>query len=297
MRRVIDLGQLLLDSFDRLMSPVACRTYAGLVIFLGAMLVIDAWRGRGLRYDRIPGFKTDLLYMLLTVGGIYGLIEQPVLDWIASLVSRHASFLYLGVLRHLAEPVQLIAFLAAVDFCRYWKHRLMHATPYLWAFHCIHHAPERLNFLINYRIHLLEALLDGVVTLLPVILLGVPAEIWLPVYLLLIWYTSLHHCDLDLNFGWLERVLVSPRFHSTHHSANRLDYNRNFGVAFSIWDVLFGTAHFAESRPQTYGLSDRGVPCSFAGQLLFPIKSLARRVRRSSSDENAVPASTGAGLD
>jgi sterol desaturase/sphingolipid hydroxylase (fatty acid hydroxylase superfamily) len=294
---VIDPGQLLQDFFDRVMSPTAWPAYVGLVMFLGAMLVIDTRSGRGIRRYLSPGFKTDLLYTFLMVGGIYGLIQQPLLDWIDSLMRYNASFLYLDMLRHLPEPVKLVAFLAAVDFCRYWKHRLMHASPYLWAFHSIHHAPETLNFLVNYRIHLVDALLDGVVTLVPVVLLGVPAYIWLPVNFLLLWYTCLHHCDLDFNFGWLERVFVSPRFHSTHHSADGRDFNRNFGDAFSIWDSLFGTAHFAQSRPQAYGLADLDVPPSFAGQLLFPLKILAQRVRRSNSPEKARPASISRNLE
>jgi len=287
---VIDPGQLLQDFFDLVMSSTARPTYVGLVMFLGAMVVVDARSGRGIRRYLSPGFRTDLLYTLLVVGGIYGLIQQPLLNWIDSIIRHNASFLYLNMLRDLPEPAKLVAFLVAIDFCRYWKHRLMHASLFLWAFHSIHHAPETLNFLVKYRIHLVDALLDGVITLVPVVLLGVPAEIWLPVNLLLLWYSCLHHCDLDFHFGWLERVFVSPRFHSTHHSASRRDHDRNFGAALSIWDGLFGTAHFAQSRPQAYGLVDLDVPPSFAGQLLFPLKNLAQRVRRSNSSENARPA-------
>jgi sterol desaturase/sphingolipid hydroxylase (fatty acid hydroxylase superfamily) len=282
---MIDPGQLFQCAFAQVMSPSACCTYVGLAMFLGMMVVIDAINDRPMHF-RLPGFTTDLLYMFLMVGGIYGLIQQPLLDWIASFLLRKASFLYLELLRHLPEPFQFVAFVVAVDFCRYWKHRLMHASPFLWAFHSIHHAPEKLNFLSNYRLHLVDALLDGLVTLVPVVLLGVPAQIWLPVNFLLLWYTCLHHSDLDVHFGWLERAFVSPRFHSTHHSADCRDYDRNFGAAFSIWDGLFGTARFACSRPQCTGLSDRNVPRSFAGQLLFPLKFLTRRFRGSTPDEN-----------
>jgi sterol desaturase/sphingolipid hydroxylase (fatty acid hydroxylase superfamily) len=276
---VIDSGQWLSALFDRLLSPGACQTYAGLAMFLGAMLLVELRQGRGIGPYLARSFRTDLLYTLLIVGGMYGLIQQPLINWIDSLIRQHASFFYLDLLRRLPEPLQLVAFLVAVDFCRYWKHRLLHASPYLWPFHSIHHAPEKLNFLVNYRLHLVEHLIDGVVTLVPVVLLGVPTHIWLPVNFLLVWYTSLHHCDLDLSFGWFERIFVSPRFHAAHHSADKRDYDTNFGDAFSIWDLLFGTARFKPSRPQAYGVATLDVPLSFVGQLFFPLKHLAYQIR------------------
>ena len=109
MSRVIDPVQLLQDFLDRVMSPTACRTYVGLVVFLGAMLIIDLRAGRGIRRYLAPGCKTDLLYMFLMVGGIYGLVQQPLLDWIDSLARHNAAFLYIDMLRPLPEAVQLVA--------------------------------------------------------------------------------------------------------------------------------------------------------------------------------------------
>jgi sterol desaturase/sphingolipid hydroxylase (fatty acid hydroxylase superfamily) len=40
----------------------------------------------------------------------------------------------------------------------------------------------------------------------------------------------------------LERFVVTPEFHRTHHSRENAEANANFGQAFSVWDFLFGTA-------------------------------------------------------
>jgi sterol desaturase/sphingolipid hydroxylase (fatty acid hydroxylase superfamily) len=64
---------------------------------------------------------------------------------------------------------------------------------------------------------------------------------------------SLQHANVRIHFGWLgERLLVSPRFHRTHHavgigheSKGRELGGCNFGVLLPVWDLLFRTANFA----------------------------------------------------
>jgi sterol desaturase/sphingolipid hydroxylase (fatty acid hydroxylase superfamily) len=255
---------------DILFSPTACWTYAGLAVFLVAIVLVDLVTGRSIRRYWAATFRTDLIYMFLLVGGVYGLVQQPLLAWVDGFLRQHASYLYLDLLNGLPASIQIPTFLVAVDFSRYWKHRCMHSLPCLWAFHCIHHAPDELNFLTNYRMHLIEFIVDGLVTLVPVVLLGVPPSIWLPVNLLLLWYTGLHHSDLNLRFGWLERVLVSPQFHRLHHSTDRRDFDSNFGAALSLWDWLFGTARSDDRRPASYGVADAQIPTSILGQTIFP---------------------------
>ena len=80
---------------------------------------------------------------------------------------------------------------------------------------------------------------------------------------------SLQHANLRLHFGNIgERLLISPRFHRTHHAVGigheadgvpaRLG-GCNYGVIFPWWDMLFGTAVFAESYHPT-GIRDQLPP-------------------------------------
>ena len=56
----------------------------------------------------------------------------------------------------------------------------------------------------------------------------------------------------------LERIIITPSFHHSHHGTSMLDKasdpNGNFGNMFSLWDQLFGTATFQTSYPEAYGL-------------------------------------------
>jgi sterol desaturase/sphingolipid hydroxylase (fatty acid hydroxylase superfamily) len=282
---MLDLAQISSVLAGVLLNDGACRVYVALTAFFAAMVLLDLRAGRSLKRYLSAGFATDIVYALMIVGGIYGLAQQPVVSWLDSRLRLNASFLYLDLMRGLPEPVQLLAFLLAVDFCRYWKHRCLHAVPVLWVFHSIHHGPRQLTFLTNYRLHLVEVVLDGVVTLAPVVLLGTPPHLWLPVASLLLWYTSLHHCDLDWGYGWLDHVLVSPRYHSRHHSGDPADHGSNFAAAFSVWDSLFGTARRADGRPARYGLPDLAVPEGIARQFFFPFRQIIRGAVRELSAE------------
>jgi sterol desaturase/sphingolipid hydroxylase (fatty acid hydroxylase superfamily) len=269
---------------------IAWQTAGGLASLFAAVLgsEILAANSKTARYVQKP-FRTDLFYTVLIVGGVYGSIQQPIITWVDSAVRHHASFLYLSVLRNFPTWLGLVIFLVTVDFCRYWKHRWLHSVPVLQDFHSIHHAPDNLNILTAYRIHFCEYVFDGIITLVPVIVLGIPPKMWLPLYLLLFLHSAFVHSDLNLGFGWFERVFVSPRFHAVHHSADRREYETNFGALFSLWDMVFGTATFLPSQPKRYGLPGLPIPQSFYGQLLFPVILIIGRFRGKSGAKNSAP--------
>ena len=276
---MIHLSSIFSSLFDALLSPGSRQTYVGLAMFFAVMVVLEIRAGRGIQRYRSPEFLIDLLYTLLIVGGVYGLLQQPLLNW-TYIALRDRASLDFHLIRNLPPALQFLVFLAAVDFFRYWKHRWLHVSPFLWAFHSVHHAPNELNFLTNYRIHVVEFVIDGVFTLVPVMILGPPAQVWIPVNLLLLWYTSLTHSDLDVGYGYLDRVLVSPRFHRVHHSSIPRENNTNFGGTFSVWDRIFGTSCRQQSRPTQYGLGGVYRSSSFFGQLFLPLKVLKYSRRR-----------------
>lgn len=283
------LGSIWAAVVEKLATSLAWQSFAALAVLFLVVLAVEGMKGRKPSRYLERSFYTDIVYTALIVGGAYAWLQQPVVNWVDTQLRLYTPFLYTDALQSLPEPLQLIVFLIAVDFCRYWKHRALHAFPALREIHGVHHAPENLNLLTTYRIHLFEYILDGIATLLPVVVLGLPPEMWLPLYLVLILLTALNHSDIDLDFGWLNRIIVSPRFHATHHSSDRREYNSNYAAMFSFWDVLFGTATFRRSRPESYGLTKLHMPPSFAGQLLFPMEQMARRLRRSRGDGRRAP--------
>jgi sterol desaturase/sphingolipid hydroxylase (fatty acid hydroxylase superfamily) len=276
----IAIGLVVLAIINKQGTLIFWQTFVALFVLFIIILSIERLTScyRGVRYLEVS-FITDLSYTFLVIGGIYGLFQQPFITWVDSILRQYDPFLYLNGIQNLPKSAQLIVFLITVDFCRYWKHRFLHSISIFQAFHSIHHATDNLNFLTTYRIHLVEYLIDGLVTLIPVVLLGIPPEMSIPLYLTLILYGAINHSGLNLSFGWLDRIFVSPRFHALHHSIDRNIYNTNFGSLFSVWDIIFGTANYTSPWQRAYGLPGLQMPSSLTGQLLFPIKLIIKNLR------------------
>jgi sterol desaturase/sphingolipid hydroxylase (fatty acid hydroxylase superfamily) len=231
------------------------------------------------------GFRTDALYVLFYMGGFYSfLVSAPLQRALSAAVAQRAPFLRADLLAGLHPAAQFLALFVAMDFLSYVAHRLSHRVGFLWLFHSIHHSQPALTAFTNFRFHLGDVLFRTLVQFPFFVLLGSPSLAGVP----LIWLTvcasvlleGLAHCDLPWRFGALGGLLVSPAFHRIHHSVEARHHDRNFGIAFSIWDRIFGTAADDRERPVAYGLAAPRVPESFLGQLAFPVLAAVRGWRR-----------------
>ncbi|MEO7635109.1 MAG: sterol desaturase family protein, partial [Sphingomicrobium sp.] len=80
------------------------------------------------------------------------------------------------------------------------------------------------------------------------------------------------HSPIDAHFGRLRAVLVDNRFHRIHHSLEPHHHDRNFGICFSIWDRMFGTAY--EPRADEWpavGVAGVAPPRSVREYLMLPL--------------------------
>jgi sterol desaturase/sphingolipid hydroxylase (fatty acid hydroxylase superfamily) len=260
------------------------RTLAFLAGVAGLVLVtvaLEALSRRDVRRYAARPVVTDLLYTTFYLAGIYGfLVSGPLFGALNRLVDAHVPVVRLGLLRDWPAPVQFVVLTVVNDALAYWVHRWLHASPVLWAFHSIHHSQQVLTPLTNFRFHFLDTLLRSLAVFLPGLLLGPSPGVWLAAGLVVLWLQLLAHSELDWHFGPLERVLVSPRFHSVHHSVDPAASGRNFGFVFSVWDFLFGTAVTGPRRAAAYGVAGLRVPESFVRQLAFPFAHVARRLAR-----------------
>jgi len=275
-----DILEIALAVLAKARSVWLAPQVAGSVLATAAVLLLAARARFGPRgwARRIasPEVRTDAAYTVFYLGGVYAfLVSGPVYRALTGLVSAHAPFLRVDLLSHLPWWGQFFVASVVMDGVLYWTHRAMHASPWLWAFHSVHHSQREMTALANFRFHAGDVLVRGLAQFVPGLLLGIPLWVWLPSVWIQVALDGLAHSGLGWSYGPLGRVVVSPRFHRLHHSAEPAHRDRNFGMTYSFWDPLFGTADARAEEPEAYGLADAALPPSFLRQLAFPFVHLA----------------------
>jgi len=141
------------------------------------------------------------------------------------------------------------------DFLRFFHHVLMHKIPFLWKLHKTHHSARVLTPISLYRIHPLESAMATVRNSFSTgVSLGFFIFFFSGNFSLFTVFgvnffgfafnflaSNLRHSHIDLSFGPLERIFISPKQHQIHHSTRPEHFDRNFGVSLAIWDHLLGS--------------------------------------------------------
>lgn len=243
-----------------------------LLVLYALLRPLEAWIPVHAITDRRARWN-DFIYTALHRLGIFSLIIffalTPTLDAFAGLLHLEGMQAlnlenYIPGLNN--HPVLVfLLYLTILDFFDYWYHRAQHQWRPGWALHSLHHSQRNMNLWSDNRNHLLDDFVHDIYMGLIAIGLGVqPAQ-----YALLIVVSrmlqSLQHANVRIHFGALgERLLVSPRFHRTHHAIGIGHESKgvgslgghNFAVLLPVWDILFGTALFSKEFAMT-GIRDQ----------------------------------------
>lgn len=183
-----------------------------------------------------------------------------------------------------AWPFWLKVFLVLLvsDVGAYWGHRALHAHPWLWRFHAVHHSPEELDWLVNTRAHPFDTIFVRFSGLVPVYLLGLaqtngarldPAVAILTIFGTI--WTFFIHANTRIRLGPLEWLVSSPAFHHWHHTRDQ-HRDHNYAFVFPFIDRVFGTAWLPKHWPSAYGIRAE-VPSTIAGQFFEPFEPARRR--------------------
>ena len=188
-----------------------------------------------------------------------------------------------GLMASLGLPLsaQMIAGVVILDFSvGYLSHRALHASPFLWRFHRIHHSDPFVDVTTTYRTHPVETLWRFLFVIVPVWTMGIPAQAVVIQRLVQATNGLLEHANIRL-WAPLDRVLslvwVTPNVHKIHHSRDRGETNSNYGNVLSIYDRVFGTFTPAEHACSVvYGLDDADPVqlASLPGLLSMPFREL-----------------------
>ncbi len=256
-------------------------SYAG-HIFAGAGIILIAellWPRSGCRLiTRLRGGLFWLAYIAITVPSL--LLFNRLWASLGITPLFHLSLSFLG---GSGDPVLKVLggiaawWLAAQigEFFYYWFHRAQHASRFLWRFHAVHHALEEMSA-FNSNHHFTEELFRIPFITIPLSLLVAvqPGEIpW--VWLLLVGAQGVYeHSETRLNFGVLRYLIPDNRYHRIHHSRDPRHFDKNFGSASALWDMVFGTLHAPRTGewPQV-GLAGIGEPASVPDFLGRPFRA------------------------
>lgn len=278
----------MLDALQRLAVNVLHRfqDFPQLVaLTLGLFVVIyliERAYGHSSRLYLSRAFIHDLGYWLYYRSGVHNLLLTAAVFYLLAPLLQP---LRLSLLAGWPTVARYFVYWIIFDFIAYWVHRWKHSSRILWAFHAVHHSQEKLSFVTLTRGHPFEQLFGSVIAFIPLVVLGAPPTAWLPLQLVREFLEAIQHSSIPWRLGPLYRLVVSPNFHSFHHSTDPKHHNRNFGVNLAIWDFLFGTAVDERVRPAAFGLDQVKMPTVWS-QLIEPFSLLKRNYTSSAASAN-----------
>ena len=173
---------------------------------------------------------------------------------------------------------QIIVALVVVDFIQWCVHNLLHRIPLFWEFHKAHHSvkDEEMDWIVSFRFSWLEVIVYRSVLYLPLVFFGFRWEALMFHAIFGTLIGHLNHANLNLGHGPWRYILNSPRMHIWHH-----DYEGdakttvNFGIIFSSWDWIFGTAKMPADPPPHLGFAGvETFPDNFFSQEIWPLERL-----------------------
>lgn len=237
--------------------------------------------------QRLPGFLMNAAGTALSIPlmwplnwlwhriGVAPALEFPLWRWLEPLGPT-------------GYALQIAVLVVLGDFCTYWRHRAEHA--WFWRIHVAHHAPRQLHA-ANDIGHPLQTILVFLFVAFPMSLIQADGPGTPFVVTAILGMASMYiHSPVQWHFGPLRRLFVDNRFHRIHHSIEERHYDKNFGVCFSVWDYMFGTAYEPGDEWPLVGVVGVPAPRTVADFLKLPLLTPGEEPE---APHHAVPRPTG----
>jgi len=217
-------------------------------------------RSRGDRFrDVVHGLVNESFNAL-------GLLALPILAlWLPfSAVWPQAWPLWLQLL------LAIVIADAGITLAHYASHRL----PWLWRLHAVHHSVQRMYGFNGLMKHPLHQAIEATAGLLPLWLLGIPQSVAALLAFAIAIQLLLQHSNVDMRLGPLRWIFAWAPLHRFHHMKYGKAGDVNFGLFFTLWDRLLGTAFYTEEY--RIGEGDLGIgtrvdfPVDYVRQLIDP---------------------------
>ncbi|MEQ8859134.1 MAG: sterol desaturase family protein [Pseudomonadales bacterium] len=229
-----------------------------LVVFVGGLalfFVLESlrparpWRTSRLKrvvlHGGVAAFNTVTVRLLVFVPFLLWTVHVEEQGW---GISR-----WLG----LVGWTELLVSVVVLDLFDYFWHRANHRVRFLWRFHKAHHADTAMDVTTALRFHPGELLLSGFAKAAWILIWGPTVIAWFVFEALVSICAQFHHANFDFPDRVeriLARIVVTPRYHASHHAVDRRYGDANFSTILSVWDRLFASY----SAPAPGGATTRG---------------------------------------
>lgn len=256
--------------------PAALAAISGL-----AILLEFAFKLRRSQRQLRAGLWSDLLHLVFNghfLGVIiFGVATHRILPHVDAWLDAQgwSTLLYRGIASDWPVALQVVVALFAIDFAQWCVHNLLHRVPFLWEFHKTHHSvvDGEMDWIVAFRFQWTEVVVYRALLFVPLAWFGfgLEAVMFHAVFGTLIGH--LNHANLGWDYGPFRYLINSPRMHLWHHDHDGdARTTVNFGIIFSLWDWVFGTAKLPDVPPQKIGFA--GVECfprDFFAQMAWPV--------------------------
>jgi sterol desaturase/sphingolipid hydroxylase (fatty acid hydroxylase superfamily) len=217
-----------------------------------------------------PQWKTDLDHFFvnhLLIGFALLVANQFVNRFFAWAVNEDTQ----AMIASLPFIAQLFIVILVADIVQYATHRIYHESPLFWRLHAVHHSVKHMDWLAGSRQHIIELLITRSLVLTPIFLLGFDKNV-INAYVVIVGFQAVfNHANVQINFGWLKYIIVTPQFHHWHHASDEAGIDKNYAAHFSFIDYLFGTAVKGQDEwPEGYGVKGDYMPDGLLKQQMFP---------------------------
>lgn len=236
-----------------------------IILFLGMVGVLVLAAGLEILFPRRPEASNATQRWANNIG--LTIINQVNINWVSSFVVVVLAWWgeeqSIGLLRHtdIGFLSQLMIAILAFEFVSYWFHRALHAVPWLWRIHAVHHSDTELDFTTTYRNHPLELYINVPLTVPVILMLGFPVAVVICYQLLKTSISIIAHSNIRLPEAidqYLKLIIVTPDYHRLHHCSDNKHTDSNYCAAFPLFDYLFGTVShrpYADHKTMELGLS------------------------------------------
>lgn len=201
-------------------------------------------------YQKKDAYNTKDFFAASTIGlvnvGISALIK----------LATFGSALFFYNISPFTIPVTWWSFIlcfVAIDFARYWAHRIAHEQRFWWATHITHHNSSKYNLSVSFRLGWTQHI--KVIFFFPVMFMGFNPFVFFICHQIAVLYQFWIHTEYITKLPRpIEFFFTTPSHHRVHHASDEHYLDKNYGSTFIIWDRMFGTFMPEAERP-TYGIT------------------------------------------